>query len=826
MSEEGTGRTAVTRRSFLRTTGLAAGATALALGAQPVLKTLATNSTTGQSATQGEQSFLTGCQFMGCHVCQAKVIVRDGHVVAAVTNPDDPRGRRPCMKGRASLQRLYHAERLKYPMKRAGERGENKWERISWDEAITTIADKFMAYQAEFGPSSVAMTEGSGSGGYLHGTGAVSLLTRFRNLAGMTEISSCDDLAFAKGMNKVFGPATNVWAWPPFEPRNVILSKAYIAWGSNLTNAQPQDWHYVADAHENGTKIVSIDPTYTILSSKADLWVRPRPGSDTALVLSLIQFIISEDLHDKDFLLNHTVAPVLIRQDTKKYLRLSDLGVAPVEGPINPYTGQPIMIDPPAVWDVATGAATALGAAADPALTGSFTASGIAVKTAFDMLVAQVAEYTPEAASKITDVPVETIKELAQICVDGPVDQYNGYGAQSYLNGVQFGHALATLVGVTGNMSKPGAGVGSTTKMVSFNFLYLAPTFQFSPDIPRLALADVIKTGKWQGQDHPIKALYCSGTGMVSGTPETKRLIGEVLDKIEFIAASDIAFTDTVKQADIILPATHHYEREDIEIGQTSDSWFLFMEKAVEPLYECKPDGDMARLLAEKMGLGQFFTKTNDEMCEEALASPELTALGITFARLKAEKAIRWSPEYEVSAADGVFATDTGRMEFYVDNPTPRAYTGAEFDVDAERLPRFFPPKEAWPDSEIAKKYPLILQSERARNRFHSQGFQSSWLLEIDPEPNVRISTADAAARGIKKGDYVEVYNDRGNAVAKAVVTAALRPGVLVYPKGWQMHQFKAGSWAELSSAAFDPVGVNDSFFDTAVEVRLWNEEV
>src|SRR5690606_21459151 len=134
-----------------------------------------------------------------------------------------------------------------------------------------------------------------------------------------------------------------------------------------------------------------------------------------------------------------------------------------------------------------------------------------------------------------------------------------------------------------------------------------------------------------------------------------------------------------------------------------------------------------------------------------------------------------------------------GRMEFYLENPQPRAASNEVIDYDRERLPRFFPPTEAWPDNPLAKKYPLALLSTRPKFRVHSQWNQTPWLRELDPEPNVRIHPQDAAARSIANGDYVEVFNDRGHAVVKAVVSQGIRPGVMVFAKGWARDQYIAG---------------------------------
>jgi anaerobic selenocysteine-containing dehydrogenase len=161
-------------------------------------------------------------------------------------------------------------------------------------------------------------------------------------------------------------------------------------------------------------------------------------------------------------------------------------------------------------------------------------------------------------------------------------------------------------------------------------------------------------------------------------------------------------------------------------------------------------------------------------------------------------------------------------MEFYVEKPAPFMEQGQTIDVEREHLPHFFEPGEAWPDNPLHATYPFVLMSERPRFRVHSQWYNNKYLRELDPEPTVKINPIDAKARGIKSGDHVECFNDRGHAVALASVNEAIRPGTLVYPKSWQLKQHKAGGWSELSASFFDPVMVNSSFMDVLCEVKLW----
>ncbi|WP_166079126.1 molybdopterin-containing oxidoreductase family protein [Xiamenia xianingshaonis] len=818
MSKRNSPQGGLTRRSFLKTTGAVAGMAAVAgltgcaQAADPV-----------QLAAAGEggeeRVCIAGDQYSGCASCQTEVIVREGKVVGNRRWMDDPRGNRPCLKGLSKFQRLYTDDRIKYPMKRTGVRGEGKWERISWDDALEVIVDKWDECLQAAGPQSFLIVGGGGKGGgYIHNY----VVSRLGNVLGCSVSGPCNDFALAQGHNKVFGPSTNTWGFPYLEfPTALKDSKTCIAWSSNRTISAPQDWRGIAAAQEQGMKLVSVDCTYTVLSQKADLWVRPKPGTDTVLIFGIMQHMIANNMTDEDFLRDHTVAPVLIDQDTLRYARLSlidsNYPQESVEYPYGPDIPIPISIDPILVWDSAAGAPGILGEVADPPLHGEFKVAGKKVRTAYDMLIDTVNEWPVEKAAELTKVPAETIMELADICYDGPVYHHCGYGAQSYNNGVQLGHAMATLGALTGNTCRPGAAINSGWIAPAFNTMYMAPTGFNSIAIPQLEIPNVLETGKFMGQDWPIKMVLLQGSSMIGGGPDTARNVKALVDNVELIIGADMVFNDAVKYADIVLPVANFYEQEEVMF---SGSWVLYMEKCTDPLYEAKTDGEIARWLGCGLGHEDLFGLSDEECAREALDSDAMRELGITYDTVKEKHAVRWlQPDY---CHDLNFETDTGRMEFYVDDPQPRIDYGQAYNYDKEHLPYWFPPTEAWETTEEMKKYPLVYTSERARNRYHTQDAESVWLLELEPEPIVRLNPRDAAEREVLEGDYVDVFNNRGTVIARATLSEAVRPGMVVYPKGWQMHQFAKGSgcWGDLHNGEFDPVGVNSSYYDNVCDVR------
>lgn len=819
MSEDKTPKTTLTRRGFLKATAATAGAAAAVVGGGAAgLKAIADD-----IPSQGnEETYYSGCAW-SCYCCAYKTIVREGKVVNIKPFEGDPRHCRPCLKGYGQIMRVYDPQRVKYPMRRVEgtERGAGKWERLSWDEAIDYITGKWRGYIEEFGPSSIMVANVSAVNPILRRLG----YTRLNNIMGFSSIDCCNDLATGVALNRLFGGGGYVY--PANEAFDLTRAKTIFMWGANPHVAHPQDFKYFMDAVQGGTRYVVIDPCYTVSASKADRWVSLKVGTDGALALALINLIVQNKTYDEEFLLKHTVAPVLIREDTHRYLRMSDLGVAPTEGPADPYTGVPSVVDPFVVWD-ADADTYAPASAPNMALSGSFEIQGIKVRTAFDFQAEEAAKYDPETAAAICDIPVDLIYELAGWTVDGNVTQAIGLGIDHLDNGANATHAILTLAAFAGQFAKPGTGIEYSWTSGASNFAPSYPTGMNSQSVAYDFFYDIIETGQYMGHPQVIKSLFIAGANPMAGVPDQKRQETELLPNIDFIVCVDPMLTDMAKHSDVVLPPAHIFESTDVaSMGYTNTVWIH--EKAIEPLHESKTDQEISRLLGCALTKGTeleaLFNWDDEEVIVQALDTPALADAGITWEALRQNKVMRIRPEDYVKSMEEIVLTPSGRIEFYVDDPRPRVDNGQEIDKETERMAKFVPPTEAWAESEFAKNYPIILLSERGTTRYHSQGYGNMLLEEIFSEPTVDINPDDAAARGIETDDYVYFWNDRGHAVAKAVVNAAIRPGVARYQKGWQDEQFKSGNWTWLTPSRFNPVTVNNSFFDTAVEYRKWDGE-
>lgn len=760
-----------------------------------------------------EKIFAGVCRGNCASGCLLNIHVRDGKVVkTSMREMPNPEYNRICIKGLTHVHRIYSKERLQYPMKRVGERGEGKFAKISWDEAITIIAGKWKEYQSKYGKTAFGVYSCSGNFGAVNGVGLGNPLSRLINLSGASILNmSLDFAVIFSGMNSLgTGPLFNA-----NEPADLKNAKTIICWGANPVNAQQQSVHFILEAKEKGAKLIVIDPVFSGTAAIADMYVPIRPGTDGALALGMMNIVVRENWLDEPFLKKSTVAPFLVKEADGKYLRQSDLGAVITAG----------AIDEPIVWDSAANHHSTASSAADPALQGSYEINGLKVTTAYDLLLARIAEYPPERAAEICNIPVEKIEEITRIyATNKPSSIYQFFGFDHYVNGHYSAFAVHALAILTGNLAKSGAYCGFGESF-GIQFINLAGTL-FPPgaaptlQITQLQLSEVLETNMYGDTPVTLKGVFFTNGNFMGNRIDRKNSI-DVLKKLDFIAVADIVMSETALYADILLPAAHWFEEDDIVVNFGTHPYVQLQEKAIEPLGESKPDFQIIKLLAEKLGYGEHFAMDEFEYMKLWLDSDGARALGITLERLQKEKSVRCLPgDPYIHGAGGVFPTPTGRAQFYLESPAPDTNYGQQFDISKERLPYFEPPHEVWHENLLHKKYPFALIQEHTKWRTNTQWWEVSLLKELESEPTVKINSADAASRNIKTGDTVRVFNDRGYVVIKAAINDAVQPGVLTMPKGWKKQEFIEGHYQDLTSRVTNPVCANSAFFDLLVEVE------
>jgi anaerobic selenocysteine-containing dehydrogenase len=305
----------------------------------------------------------------------------------------------------------------------------------------------------------------------------------------------------------------------------------------------------------------------------------------------------------------------------------------------------------------------------------------------------------------------------------------------------------------------------------------------YPPDVKGRIPATKLGEYLAEGKPYPIKALYWQGAGL-GQRPNANRLV-EAFKKMDFVVVQDYAMTDAAQLADIVLPVAQLFERYDL-MSPIRNFYFQLMDKAIEPMWESQSDTWIYTELAKRLGFGDLFDKTEEEWIDEMLVNTGLTVKELRekgpvwmWSNEKYNRfGVKWDKPPFYWFKDTPFETPSGRFEFH----------SVRWE-DAEVPPMaadYEPPEECVEsDPELAAKYPLSLVAAKIHAFVHSTYQTHKWVREIFPEPWVDMHADDAAARGIKDGDKVEVFNDRGVAKVTARVHTGIRKGVVSMQNGW-----------------------------------------
>ena len=819
-------RGALSRRSFLKTTGAAAGAVAAA-AMVPALTALAAED--GVTPVE-EQVFWNKCRGnCGSNSCRLRATVREGKVVQvrpAEVDFDHPYYKTGCVKGQVNPQRMYSTRRVLYPLKRVGERGSGEFERISWDEAIALAADEFERATAAHGPTAAGIWQSYGGGGILGGVGwyfpsasptAPKLgMGRFVSKTGCTVICPAADLC-QMWMN------VNL-SLPSASPVDMLKSKTIIFWAYNLTETSRDSWQYAMEAKAAGAKLISINPHFNATSAGSDLWLPIRPATDGFLMLAMANYIVDNHLEDEEYLRAKTVAPFLVKEDGS-YLRMSDVGVAPTEGPISKTTGKPTVVDPEVVWDEEAGTYGASGTVASPAIHGSFEVNGIPVKTTLDLVLDGIREYTVDKAVEVCDLPKKKIVEVAETyATNRPAGICSYQGVGHHYNSRHNYKNLNLLAALTGNADTPGA-------FNNINPLNETGVLQGGSDLTELMkveggktpgayftsqyLPEIMDTGGLGGKDIPLKWVMVVSANPLASESGRQELI-RAMHKLDFLVVADPYLSDTALHADLVLPVALSWETLD------ADGGYALLDKAVEPAGECKTMMDIYRLLAAGLGYDDLYPYSDEEYIRRALDTPANRKNGFTYDDYRRDGFIRKFSEGAVNQMMGS-SYASSRLKFYVEHMPSKEKNGVELDQDIERRPYWEPSIECSVDNPLFQKYPLFALSNHHNYFAHSMITSCEWLDQLRPEPELIISESAAIQRGISQGDYVRAFNDRGECVLRAVVSRGLRPDTVILPHGWQSYDYVRGHHQDLTRVDMDPVTGNSAFYEILCEVEKWN---
>jgi DMSO reductase family type II enzyme molybdopterin subunit len=547
-------------------------------------------------------------------------------------------GPRGCQKGNRHSKYMYGKQRVLYPMKRVGERGAGKWERISWDQAVSEIADKFIDYAVETGPDSITFAMGTQM---ILKRAAFTALFRFANVTGIVvpeTFAGVGDLPVGAYMTLGYElPGDNMAA--------IYKSKCCLIWASNPAATRIPDAHFFWEARYNGTEIVTIAPDFNATAIHSSKWLNPKPGTDTALAMGMVQAIIADGLVDWDYVREQTDLPFLVRTDNQKFLRASDFGETgdradntfyfwdektkkPVKAPATNYGQAPGMPVAPREPEFLTLAGI------KPAVEGRWkvkTPKGpVEVTTVFELTRALCnREYTPEQVQKITGVHADNTRAVARTFAQSKASMiYAGYRSCKWLHGDKLHRAWLLMCALTGNTGREGGGM-QTTQMSKGDGL---AKFAFEGIGPRLKVAAIsiwdyargdgkglntqvygeemankvdsayqqsIKNG-WlpDYSKTPWRMAFMAGHNTANWRASGTRFRDTVLAKLETIVTMTPDMSVTAMYSDYVLPVSHHYERQDFVMeGRTP--YLQVLDEAVPPLGESVDDWTIMDRLAK-----------------------------------------------------------------------------------------------------------------------------------------------------------------------------------------------------------------------------------
>lgn len=674
----------------------------------------------------------------GCHGgCGAKLYVKDGKLVKCEGDENHPWGQgRACPRLLAMPQYINHPDRIKYPMKRAGERGENKWERISWDEAYDTIEKKFREIRENHGAESVIFCQGTGR----DAGGPISFLAYNYGSPNWVQFGLSGQSCYTPrlgAMMATFGDFAVLDASQFSEQRyndpEWVPPKTIMIWGNDPVPTCPDGFHghWIVECMKRGSELIVIDPRVTWVASKAKYHLQLRSGTDGALALGMLHVIINENLYDKEFVEKWTFGFEELKARVQEYTpaKVSEITWIPedliVKAARMYATSKPAAIQ----W-------------------------GLPVCTA------------PEGT-----VVAQAISHLW--CITGNLDVPGGNviarPAHFVLTYPYRSEELSILYGEDFVKFMNEKRIGTSKYPMVKNFRGWAQN-------------DMTVEQCLTGDPYPIKAAWIQTTNALGGQAADTKLHYDALKNLEFNVVVDLFHNPTSQAvADIVLPAATFAEKTGMR------TWWAPLTVIVPAVEvgECKSDWEINFELAKRLN-PNFKYKDLKEMINERMA-----VSGYTYDDVAANGSWIMPPKgdptrpyrrYETGLLrkDGQpgFDTRTGKVELW-----SKSYE--EWGLDP--LPYYAEPKESEVATpELFEKYPIILGTGRRSTAFfHSEHRQIPWLRELDPDPIFEIHPKLAKELDIKDGEWAYIENDRGRIQRKAVVTPIIHPKMIMVPHGW-----------------------------------------
>lgn len=761
-------QTGISRRTLVKSAAL--GSLALAAGGVSLPFGMRTAAAAVQQAMRNEEDKIVwGACSVNCGSrCALRLHVKDNEVwwVETDNTGDDVYGNhqvRACLRGRSIRRRINHPDRLNYPMKRVGRRGEGKFERISWQEALDTISASLKKTVETYGNEAVYIHYSSGivGGNITRSSPAASPVKRLMNCYGgsLNQYGSYSTAQISCAMPYTYGSNDGN------STSDIENSKLVVMFGNNPAETRMSGggitWFLEQARERSNARMIVIDPRYTdTAAGREDEWIPIRPGTDAALVAGIAWVLINENLVDQPFLDNYCIG--------------YDEKTLPADAPPNGHYKAYI-----------------LGQGED----------GIA--------------KTPQWASHITGIPADRIIKLArEIGSVKPAYICQGWGPQRQANGEQTARAIAMLPILTGNVGIHGGNSGAreSTYTITIERLPVLENpvktaiscFSWTDAIARgpemTALRDGVR-GK-DKLDVPIKFLWnYAGNTLINQHGDIAHTHEVLQDdsKCEMIVGIEHFMTASAKYCDILLPDLMPTEQEDLISHESAGNmgYVILGQPATSPKFERKPIYWTLSEVAKRLGpdVYQTFTegRTQHEWVKYLHAKTkarnpempdyeEMKQTGIFKKKCPEEHYVAFRAFREDPAANPL-KTPSGKIEIYSERLATLANTWElKKDEIIHPLPAYTPGFDGW-DDPLRQRYPLQLTGFHYKARTHSSYGNIDVLQQACPQ-EIWINPIDAQARGIQHGDTVRVFNQNGEMLIPAKVTPRILPGVTAIGQG------------------------------------------
>ena len=675
--------------------------------------------------------------------CAMLVTVRDGKATEVRGDPAHPNTAGVlCTKVSRYVERTYHPDRLLHPMKRTGRKGEGRFERISWEEALSIIAWKLQEI-AQRDPRAILPYSYAGTMGAVQGE---SMAMRFFNRIGASRLDrTICSTAGGTGYKYTIGAKMGT------DTEQYENAKLILIWGGNPIASNLNFWMKAQEAKRRGATLVAIDPYRSLTAEKCQHHIALLPGTDAALALGLMHVLVRDNLLDHDYITRYTLG--------------------------------------------------------------------------FEQLKERVAAWTPQRTADTCDIPVQQVEMLARLYGETamrgePAAIRLSYGVQRVRGGGMAARNIACLPALVGSWRHPAGGV-----LLSSGESYpkqtalmerpdLLPTDPSRPPrtINMSTIGDDLLRPASDDFGPKVEAVIVYNSNPVAVAPESAKVAQGFARDDLFTVVLEHFKTDTVDYADIVLPATTQLEHIDVHASY-GHQYIIANNAAIGPLGEAKPNTEIFRLLAQRMGFSDdCFRDTDDELAAQAFDASHPRARQYDWSRVKDDGWMKLDMP-AAPFAQGGFPTPSGKCEFYSEQMLL---------AGLDPLPSYTPPYESVASApELAKDYPLAMISPPQRNFLNTTFVNVQSLRATEGEPHLDIHPDDAAVRGIADGDIVRVFNRRGELLAKARVSDAPRKGLVVALSIWWKKLASDGRNAnELTSQRLTDMGRAPTFYDVLVQVE------